>query len=110
MRVGAWLVHEPWAYRGMLAPYSHASPPLTSIKPVFGHLLGASSLLNCMATALMIKNQVIAPTANCAEPDPECPQDHVTGGPRETSIENALSFAFAIGSLSSVTLMRRVGV
>lgn len=86
------------------------SPPLTSIKPVFGHLLGASSLLNCMATALMIKNQVIAPTANCAEPDPECPQDHVTGGPRETSIENALSFAFAIGSLSSVTLMRRVGV
>ena len=30
MRVGAWLVHEPWAYRGMFAPYSHASPPLTS--------------------------------------------------------------------------------
>lgn len=84
---------------------SGAAPPLGSIKPIFGHLLGASGVLNCVASALMLDRQCLVPTANCLDVDPECTQDHVQEGPRQAPLRHAMSLSFAIGSQSSALLL-----
>jgi 3-oxoacyl-[acyl-carrier-protein] synthase II len=77
-------------------------PPLGSIKPIFGHTFGAAGIINVAATAMMLKNQTLAPTINLENPDPECPHDHITEGPRKVeNVHTALSLGFAIGSQSS---------
>ncbi|MGW9030625.1 hypothetical protein ACWGQ5_42465 [Streptomyces sp. NPDC055722] len=83
----------------------HTDVPLTSVKPVFGHLFGASALVNVAATAAMLDAQTIAPTGNSSHPDAECGLDAVFGGPRETDLPAALSFAFALGSQSAVVAL-----
>ncbi|EMY14991.1 beta-ketoacyl synthase, C-terminal domain protein [Leptospira weilii str. Ecochallenge] len=75
--------------------------PLGSIKPIFGHTFGAAGIINVAATALMLKKQILCPTINLKEVDPECDHDHITEGARKTRLRNAISMAFAIGSQSS---------
>ncbi|MGW5731426.1 MULTISPECIES: beta-ketoacyl-[acyl-carrier-protein] synthase family protein [Streptomyces] len=81
-----------------------AWPPLSSVKPVYGHLLGAAALINAAATSLALHHQCLCSTANYAGavPDPECDHDHVGEGARATRTELAVSLAFAIGSQTSV--------
>ena len=77
-------------------------PPLGSIKPIFGHTFGAAGIINVAATALMLKNQTLAPTINIEHPDPECDHDHVKEGSRKVeNFHTAVSLGFAIGSQSS---------
>lgn len=83
-------------------------PPLGSVKPVFGHLLGASGVLNTFATTMMLHEQRLAPTLNCEDVDPECGEDHVAEGPRPTAVGRALSLAFAIGSQSHAMVLEVV--
>lgn len=80
-------------------------PPLGSIKPVYGHLLGAAGLLNCAALALMLQRQCLAPTINCEVVEPECDHDHVTEGARPAPLRLSMSLAFAIGSQSSAMVL-----
>ncbi|WJV50864.1 beta-ketoacyl-[acyl-carrier-protein] synthase family protein [Streptomyces flavofungini] len=81
-----------------------AWPPLSSVKPVYGHLLGAASMVNAAATSLALHHQCLCSTANYAGavPDPECDHDHVAEGPRPARADLAVSLAFAIGSQTSV--------
>ncbi|MFI6394271.1 beta-ketoacyl-[acyl-carrier-protein] synthase family protein [Nonomuraea sp. NPDC050547] len=83
-------------------------PPLGSIKPVYGHLLGAAGILNCAAVALMLKYQCLVPTINCVKPDPECAGDHVTEGARRAPLAVAMSMAFAVGSQNSAIVLGAV--
>ncbi|WP_210570534.1 beta-ketoacyl synthase [Streptomyces sp. GESEQ-4] len=83
--------------------------PLGSVKPVYGHLLGAAGLVNCAALALMLKHQCLAPTINCETVEPECDHDHVTEGARPGEVRLAMSLAFAIGSQSSALIMEAAG-
>jgi 3-oxoacyl-[acyl-carrier-protein] synthase II len=84
---------------------SEALPPIGSNKPIFGHTLGIAGIVNVAATALMLKNQELAPTINVGEVDPECDHDHVVEGARPADLELAVSMTFAIGSQTSVALM-----
>lgn len=76
-------------------------PPVTSIKPIFGHLLGASGIVNAAATSLVVHYQRLVPTINRAEAVPECDHDHVWEGSRTTQVNLAVSLSFAIGSQTS---------
>jgi 3-oxoacyl-[acyl-carrier-protein] synthase II len=49
------------------------SVPVTALKSLTGHALGASSLIELCAGALTLRDQVIPGTANYVNPDPECP-------------------------------------
>ncbi|HET9656503.1 MAG TPA: beta-ketoacyl-[acyl-carrier-protein] synthase family protein [Kineosporiaceae bacterium] len=84
-------------------------PPLGSVKPIYGHLLGGAGILNVAATALMLHHQILCPTVNCDDPDPECGPDHVTGGPRRSDLEVAVSLSFALGSQCSAVALGRAG-
>ncbi len=82
---------------------AHArSLPVSSTKSMHGHALGATSALEAVATILAMKNQVLPPTANFTEPDPECDIDVVPNQSRQKEIRYALSNAFAFGGLNAV--------
>lgn len=80
-------------------------PPLSSNKPVYGHTFGLAAVINAAATSLMIRHQTLAPTINFTAPDPECEQDHVLEGARETRVELAVSMSFAFGSQTAVAVL-----
>ncbi|MEC4019140.1 beta-ketoacyl-[acyl-carrier-protein] synthase family protein [Streptomyces sp. H27-D2] len=82
-------------------------PPLSSVKPVYGHLLGAAGLVNTAATALSLHHQCLCATANYAgaAPDPECDHDHVGEGARPAELDLAVSLSFAIGSQTSALVL-----
>jgi 3-oxoacyl-[acyl-carrier-protein] synthase II len=80
-------------------------PPLGSVKPVYGHGLGAAGTLNAAAVALMLRDQCLAPTLNCHDPDPECGPNHVSAGPLVADLKAAVSLAFGLGGQSSVLVM-----
>ncbi|UGY94137.1 beta-ketoacyl-[acyl-carrier-protein] synthase family protein [Streptomyces gobiensis] len=96
---------ESRALSHVYGPHRSDWPPLGSIKPVFGHLLGAAGLLNCAALALMLHERCLAPTINCEAMESECDHDHVTEGARPAELRLAMSLAFAIGSQSSALVL-----
>jgi len=80
---------------------------VSSCKAVLGHSLGASGALEFVATALALDRQVIPPTANYEEPDPECDLDVVPNVARQAPIRVAISNSFAFGGLNAVLAVGR---
>lgn len=70
---------------------------ISSTKSMIGHLLGASSAVELVATALSVHEGRIHPTRNLETPDPECDLDCVPGAARELKIRNAISNSLGFG-------------
>ena len=76
----------------------HASRlAISSTKSMIGHLLGASSAVELVATALSVHKGVVHPTRNLENPDPDCDLDYVPGSAREMTVRNALSNSLGFG-------------
>ena len=85
---------------------SHADRlAVSSSKGVLGHSLGAAGALELTATALAIERQIVPPTANFEEPDPECDLDVVPNVARQAPIRKAMSNSFAFGGLNAVLVI-----
>jgi 3-oxoacyl-[acyl-carrier-protein] synthase II len=65
--------------------------PCSSTKPVTGHCLGAAPALEAVLSILALQQQMVPPTANCTDLDPECPIDAVVGGVRRSPLRVVLS-------------------
>lgn len=83
--------------------------PISSIKPLIGHTLGASGAIEALTTLLIIDRNVIVPTINYKTPDPECDLDYVIEGPRKTNVDIALSNSFGFGGNNAVLVFKRFG-
>jgi nodulation protein E len=79
---------------------------ISSTKSMHGHVLGASSALEAIATIRAMRTGIIPPTANYLGPDPECDLDYVTEGPRHQSVRTAISNSFAFGGLNAALCLR----
>jgi nodulation protein E len=86
---------------------SAANLAVSSSKAVLGHSLGAAGALEFAATALALHHQVIPPTANFQEPDPDCDLDYVPNTARNAPLELAMSSSFAFGGLNAVLVLGR---
>jgi nodulation protein E len=80
---------------------------VSSTKSLHGHVLGGTSAIEAVATILAIRHQVLPPTANFIEMDPECDLDVVPNAMRSESIDYVMSNAFAFGGLNAVLVFRR---
>ena len=84
-------------------------PPVSSIKGVAGHTLGAAGGVEAVATVLAMRRGVAPPTANFDAPDPRCDIDCVPNVPRPMAIQAALSNSFAFGGLNATLAFRALG-
>ena len=82
--------------------------PISSIKSMLGHSMGAASALEAGACLLAIERGVIPPTINYEERDPECDLDYVPNEAREHKVDVAMSNAYAVGGHCSSIVLRRV--
>jgi nodulation protein E len=80
---------------------------VSSSKAVLGHSLGAAGALEAAVTALAIHKQVVPPTANYQEADPNCDLDYVPNTARAMHTRKALSNSFAFGGLNAVLVLGR---
>jgi 3-oxoacyl-[acyl-carrier-protein] synthase II len=85
------------------------SIPVSSIKSMIGHTMGAASAIEAVACVLMIDRGVILPTINYTEPDPECDLDYVPNSARNAAISVAVSNAYAFGGNNSTLVLGKFG-
>jgi 3-oxoacyl-[acyl-carrier-protein] synthase II len=71
--------------------------PMSSIKSMLGHSLGAASALEAIACCLAIKTGNVPPTINFRTPDPDCDVDCVPNQARALAVRRCLNNAFAFG-------------
>lgn len=85
-------------------------PPVSSIKSMTGHSLGAASAIEAAACCLMIENSLILPTMNFETPDEECNFDCVPNRAREKRLRHVMSNAFAFGGNTSSIILSGAGL
>ena len=81
--------------------------PISSTKSMTGHLLGAAGGLEAGITALALKEQVLPPTINHENPDPECDLDVVPNEARQARVRYALTNSFGFGGTNGALLFER---
>ena len=81
---------------------------VSATKSTTGHLLGAAGGVELAACALAIKNGVIPPTINLANPDPECDLDCVPNVAREAKLACVMSNSFGFGGHNATILLKAV--
>lgn len=77
--------------------FSKRRVPVSSIKSMLGHSMGAASALEAIACCLAIKDGKIPPTINFTTPDPDCDVDCVPNQYRQAKVKVALNNGFAFG-------------
>jgi len=82
--------------------------PLSSIKSMVGHLIGAAGAVEAAALALTLKDGVLPPTINLTQRDPECDLDYVPNTARDYPIRTAMSTSFGFGGQNAALVMRRL--
>ena len=85
-----------------------ARMPVTSLKSMIGHCLGAAGALEAAVLALTVARQVIPPTINHAETDAECAVDVVANEARDARVAVGVSTSLAFGGNDSALVIRAV--
>lgn len=98
--------HETAAVKRSLGQHAY-SVPMSSIKSMVGHSLGAIGSIELAACALAIEHGVVPPTANLENRDPDCDLDYVPKTARDEDIDVALSVGSGFGGFQSAVVLTR---
>jgi act minimal PKS ketosynthase (KS/KS alpha) len=96
--------HETAAFKRSLGGRAY-EVPISSIKSMVGHSLGAIGAIEIAASILAIRDDVAPPTANLHEADPECDLDYVPITARETPIDTVLTVGSGFGGFQSAMIL-----
>jgi 3-oxoacyl-[acyl-carrier-protein] synthase II len=80
---------------------------ISSTKSATGHQFGGAGSFEVAVCALALRDQVVPPTLNYRDPDPECDLDYVPGGARKVEMEYALSNSMGLGGHNGCVVLRR---
>ncbi|WP_128379334.1 beta-ketoacyl-[acyl-carrier-protein] synthase family protein [Streptomyces cavernae] len=100
--------HETAAVKRSLGTHAYEIP-MSSIKSMVGHSLGAIGAIEVVACVLALAHQVVPPTANYETPDPECDLDYVPRVARPRKLRNVLSVGSGFGGFQSAVVLTRPG-
>ncbi|MFC4587723.1 beta-ketoacyl-[acyl-carrier-protein] synthase family protein [Sphaerisporangium corydalis] len=98
--------HETAAFKSALGERAYQIP-VSSIKSMIGHSLGAIGSIEVAACALAIRDNVVPPTANLHTTDPECDLDYVPLTARERPLEVVLTVGSGFGGFQTAMLLAR---
>ncbi|ACG57198.1 3-oxoacyl-(acyl-carrier-protein) synthase 2 [Hydrogenobaculum sp. Y04AAS1] len=81
---------------------------MSSNKSMIGHLLGAASAVEAVASVKTIETGIIPPTINLENPDPECDLDYVPNKAINYDVKNILSNSFGFGGTNACIILSKV--
>ena len=82
--------------------------PVSSTKSMTGHLLGASGALEAVISVMAIQNEIIPPTINLENSDPDCDLDYTPNTFKERKIETVMSNSFGFGGHNASLIFKRI--
>jgi len=80
---------------------------VSSTKSMTGHLLGATGGIETIATAFALRDQILPPTINLENQDPECDLDYVPNAARPATVNVAISNTFGFGGHNATIVLKR---
>jgi len=80
---------------------------VSSTKSVTGHLLGAAGGVEFLACCLAIRDQVVPPTINYENPDPECDLDYVPNIARKAQVDTCMSNSLGFGGHNASLIVKK---
>ncbi|MEU3950507.1 beta-ketoacyl-[acyl-carrier-protein] synthase family protein [Streptomyces sp. NPDC029526] len=98
--------HETAAFKRALGEHAYRAP-VSSIKSMVGHSLGAIGSVEIAACLLAMRHNVVPPTANLHHSDPECDLDYVPLAAREQRVDTVLTVGSGFGGFQSAMLLRQ---
>jgi act minimal PKS ketosynthase (KS/KS alpha) len=98
--------HETAAVKISLGEHAYRTP-MSSIKSMIGHSLGAIGSVEIAACLLAMEHDVLPPTANLHEPDPECDLDYIPLVAREKRADVVLTVGSGFGGFQSAMVLDR---
>jgi minimal PKS ketosynthase (KS/KS alpha) len=98
--------HETAAFKASLGEHARRIP-VSSIKSMVGHSLGAIGSIEIAASVLAMQNNVVPPTANLHVPDPECDLDYVPLTARDWRTDSVLTVGSGFGGFQSAMVLAR---
>ncbi|TDC85988.1 beta-ketoacyl-[acyl-carrier-protein] synthase family protein [Micromonospora sp. KC606] len=98
--------HETAAFKRSLGDHAYRTP-VSSIKSMVGHSLGAIGSIEIAASILAMKHNVVPPTANLHTPDPECDLDYVPLHARDHVTDAVLTVGSGFGGFQSAMVLAR---
>jgi 3-oxoacyl-[acyl-carrier-protein] synthase II len=83
------------------------SIPASSVKSMFGHLIGAAGAAEMITCVLAIRDNIVPPTMNLNDPDPQLDLDYVPNKPRKCRVDIAMNESFGFGGQNNVVIIKR---
>lgn len=86
--------------------FGDSLPPISAIKSMIGHTMGAASALAAIACCLALDESFLPPTINFTAPDPECGTfDCVPNVARQAQLEVVMNNSFAVGGNNAILIL-----
>lgn len=98
---------ETFAVKLALGEYAYKTA-VSSTKSMTGHLLGAAGGIEAVFSAMAIYEQVLPPTINLYQQDPECDLDYVPNVAREATVNIAMSNSFGFGGTNGTLIFKKI--
>ncbi len=81
--------------------------PVSSTKSMTGHALGAAGGIEAVISILSLKENLLLPTINYENPDPDCDLDYIPNEPRNAEVKYILSNSFGFGGTNACLIFKR---
>ncbi len=95
---------ETAAYKAIFGEQAYAIP-ISSTKSMIGHTQGAASAIETIVTALAIEEQMLPPTINQEQPDPQCDLDYIPNQARPGAVRVALTHSSGFGGVNTALIL-----
>ena len=99
-------LNETLAIKTVFGDYAYKLV-ISSTKSMTGHLLGAAGAIEAIATILSMVNDVVPPTINLTNPDPECDLNYSALVATKAKINYAISNTFGFGGHNASLLFKK---
>ncbi len=97
---------ETAAYKAVFGEYAYRIP-ISATKSMIGHTQGAASAIETIVTALVLERQLIPPTINQQQFDPNCDLDYVPNVARHADVNIALTHSSGFGGVNTALILAR---